>query len=500
MPRYRSTFQLDDPFVEDGDAGFLGINEETESTQLPQGFVQLGENVRIENGKIYSRKGLKLDSGISGAKCIIPFRNPNADEAQLLIVSNDTVVGIGATTGITETIQFPFDSTDEVMGIQAFDKVILFSEGDRPKVWDGTTGSGFSDLATVPSINDGTFITCPSAPFGTHINNRLIVPNYADSSTSVVCSDIFNENLFQLATGEFFLNRGTADKTLGLGVMQESQLIVFNEKSIHIVNNIHTLDSSTSEVTRQYGIAGHRAFAQNGAYNYFISNEGDIQVLVPSSDPAKGMGIAISKLTLDSNPLSKTISKTVKRINRSAIKKSIVHYHRNKVFFCVPIDGSFELNAIIVYDSLNSQFISLDTLPINILDMNSLGEKLYILSDSALFEYEESDTDNSTPINFKVKSRGYVLGTRDIKKYTRGTVGYNATGDANLKITINTNNPDSTIISKDFAVSSEKNYERFNIRKRGYSVNVELEGNGEVEFNTLSIEGFVGAGRMAGTY
>jgi hypothetical protein len=132
--------------------------------------------------------------------------------------------------------------------------------------------------------------------------------------------------------------------------------------------------------------------------------------------------------------------------------------------------------------------------------MNSLGEKLYILGDGALFEYEESDTDNSTPINFKVKSRAYVLGTRDIKKYTRGTLGYNTTGDANLKITVNTSNPDSTIISKDFAVSNEKNYERFNIRKRGYSVNVELEGNGEVEFNTLSIEGFVGAGRMAGTY
>ena len=283
--------------------------------------------------------------------------------------------------------------------------------------------------------------------------------------------------------------------------MQESQLIAFNEKSIHVVNNIHTLDSSTSEVTRQYGIAGHRAFAQNGSYNYFISNEGDIQVLVPSSDPAKGMGIAISKLTLDSNPLSKTISKTIKRITPESIENSIVHYHRNRVYFCVGIDGSTDLNAIIVYDSLNSQFISLDVLPVNITDLNSLGDKLYLLTEDSLYEYEESDTDDSTPINYKIQSRDYVLGTRDIKKFTRGTIGYNPTAGSTLKVNLKTKNPESTIESKDISVLEDSTeYERFNISKRGYSVSIELSGTGQLGFNTLTVEGFVGSGRMAGAY
>jgi hypothetical protein len=343
-------------------------------------------------------------------------------------------------------------------------------------------------------------VICPNAPFGTYINNRLIVPNYADSPTSVICSDILNENLFQLATGEFFLNKGTADKTMGLGVMQESQLLVFNKKSIHAVNNIHTLDSSTSEISRQYGIAGHKAYAQNGAYTYFVSNEGNIQVLVPTSDANKGMGIAISKMTLDQNPLSKNIINTMSRVNLDVIEKSIVHYNKNLVYFFLAIDDSTSLNSCIVYDSLNSQFISLDTLPVSVIDVQSVGGKLYILTDDSVYEYEGQDTDDSSPITLKVKSRDYILGTRDIKKFTRGTLGFRSFGTADLEVKINTRNPEANIVTKQINTTDSAEQNRFNIRKRGYAVNVEIESTGQIEINSLSIEGFVSNGRMAGTY
>jgi len=498
VPRYRSTFQLDDPFAEDGDVGFLGINEQAEPTNLNEGVVTLSENARFESGKIVTRKGLKKITGITGGKCLVQFLNPNSQNDDLLVVTKDSAHGLLASG--TESINFPYSDSDEVMGIQAFDKVILFSEGDRPKVWNGTAGAGYDDLPNTASITDGTFVVCPDAPFGTYLNNRLIVPNYADSPTSVICSDILNENLFQLATGEFFLNKGTADKTLGLGVMQESQLLVFNKKSIHAVNNIHTLDSSTSEISRQYGIAGHRAYAQNGSYTYFVSNEGNIQVLVPTSDANKGMGIAISKMTLDQNPLSKDIIKTMSRVNLDVIEKSIVHYHKNLVYFFLPIDNSTTLNSCVVYDSLNSQFISLDTLPVSVLDVNSVGGKLYILTDDSVYEYESQDTDDSTPITLKIKSRDYILGTREIKKFTRGTLGYKTTGEANLTIKVNTRNPASTILSKQINATDTEEQNRFNIRKRGYAVNIELESTGQVELNSLSIEGFISNGRMAGEY
>jgi hypothetical protein len=498
VPRYRSTFQLDDPFAEDGDVGFLGIDEQTEPTNLPQGIITKSENARFQSGKIYTRKGLKKITGITGGKCLVPFLNPNSQADDLLVVTKDSANGLLASG--TEAINFPYSDSDEVMGIQAFDKVILFSEGDRPKVWNGTAGSGYDDLPSIPSITDGTFVVCPNAPFGTYINNRLIVPNYADSPTSVICSDILNENLFQLATGEFFLNKGTADKTMGLGVMQESQLLVFNKKSIHAVNNIHTLDSSTSEISRQYGIAGHKAYAQNGAYTYFVSNEGNIQVLVPTSDANKGMGIAISKMTLDQNPLSKNIINTMSRVNLDVIEKSIVHYNKNLVYFFLAIDDSTSLNSCIVYDSLNSQFISLDTLPVSVIDVQSVGGKLYILTDDSVYEYEGQDTDDSSPITLKVKSRDYILGTRDIKKFTRGTLGFRSFGTADLEVKINTRNPEANIVTKQINTTDSAEQNRFNIRKRGYAVNVEIESTGQIEINSLSIEGFVSNGRMAGTY
>lgn len=75
MSRYRSSGGLDDPRVEDGDVGFVGINQRQPPWQLKEGFLRLSENGRID-GEWVPRKGCKVVSTQSlgtGSGLRLPF-------------------------------------------------------------------------------------------------------------------------------------------------------------------------------------------------------------------------------------------------------------------------------------------------------------------------------------------------------------------------------------------------------------------------------------------
>ena len=59
MSKYRTTGQLDDPQVIDGDTHFVGLDQVNQPTLLGEGQYQVGENIRLENGKVVQRGGLQ---------------------------------------------------------------------------------------------------------------------------------------------------------------------------------------------------------------------------------------------------------------------------------------------------------------------------------------------------------------------------------------------------------------------------------------------------------
>ena len=267
------------------------------------------------------------------------------------------------------------------------------------------------------------------------------------------------------------------------------------------MGNIHSLDSTNFEISRQYGIAGTRCAVASGSYIYFISNEGDFQVLVPSSDPAKGLGIAISKATLDSEPLSKKITPIIDRINISKIHKSIVHYHRNKVYFAVPLDDEQVAQTIIVYDSLRSQFVSVDKVPIQIRDMASIDDKLIILSDNHVFEYESGETDNGIDIVSRATTRDYTMRATDVKNFTTGSVAYSATDGSQMQVIVQTQSPDKTILSKVISsTGTDDSLDKFNIKSRGYSACVTVDSiGGNFGLKRINLQGYL-TGRTEGSF
>ncbi len=551
MPRFRSYGQLDDPFTEDGDPAFMGLDQFSEPSLLGAGFLQEAENIRIEQGQIISRGGLEKIHSTKDGKALVKFQDPISVTEEMLLVSNDKVIGlIGKLindfyeeslgnwdesslyfTGRTvdQTLEVSYKTYEEVIAIQSFDKVLLFSALSRPKEWDGRT-SGIDwdtglwwdselnwlndqevtlptvfDVSEVPSNGIAQAFACPNTPFATYFANRLVVPYYEDSPTTVAFSDIFDNNSFMLEN-TFFCNKGSSDQTIGFASFMENQILVLNKESIFLINNVHALgqNSASYEITRQYGVAGTKSFAQNGSYLYFISSEGDIQVLVPSSDPAKGMGIAISKVTLDQVALSRPITPLINRVNVRELKRSIAFYHRNRVYFALPIDGSIYPNVICVYNSLRSQWESIDTFgnDIRILDINSLNDELFILTQDGVYKYEVGNSDDGEPINTVARTRDYIMQTRDIKKFIRGSLSYATDESTDIEINAITKSPDSTTLSKVIqSAESRDDYTRFNVRQRGYSASVRvISKGGSTKLKSVSLESIVGTGRRSATY
>lgn len=101
MPRYRSSGGLDDVPVEDGDAGFLGVNMRVPSWQLPPGMLSLSENGRID-GEWIPRKGVDIvtnESLASGTPLRLPFWLIDASGG--LTVSAASRVGEAVTLTVT---------------------------------------------------------------------------------------------------------------------------------------------------------------------------------------------------------------------------------------------------------------------------------------------------------------------------------------------------------------------------------------------------------------
>lgn len=551
MPRFRSYGQLDDPITEDGDPAFMGLDQFSEPSLLSAGLLQEAENIRIEQGLIESRGGLKKIYSTESGKALIRFSDPISITEEMLLVTNDEVIGLVGiliedvyetvsetwnesdlyfnNRNVRQIIESPYETGDKVIGLQSFDKVVLFSANHRPKEWDGIIyevnwdtglfwGSELNwendqevdlpsvfDLDENPTNGIDQAFACPNAPFATHFANRLVVPYYEDSPTTVAFSDLFDDNSFMLEN-TFFCNKGSSDQTLGFASFMENQILVLNKESIFLINNVHSLglNSASYEITRQYGVAGSKAFAQNGSYLYFISSEGNIQVLVPASDPAKGMGIAISKITLDQEALSKPITPLINRINIREVNRSIAFYHRNRIYFALPIDGAIHPNVICVFNSLQSQWESIDTFSedIQILDINSLNDELYILTQDGVYEYEVGVTDNGSPINVVARTRDYIMQTRDIKKFIRGSLSYSTDQNTDIEINTITKTPDSDTLTKVIRSESSKNdYTRFNVRQRGYSASVKVVSKGgPTKLKSVSLESIIGTGRKSANY
>ena len=208
------------------------------------------------------------------------------------------------------------------------------------------------------------FSHMPAPPFAVYHQRRLVMPfkftvdSSADSFTSrgildeVIASDILDTDTYDQIYAQYRFNAGTADFVVGLHSFAEDRLLVFNRNSIHIVENTTSLQAATTRVlTNEVGCVARKSIIQVGSQVIFLSDNGVYGTQFMDEYNLRGT----------ETPLSGPINETIKRINKEAWDQSVAIYFDNRYYIAVPLDASSDNNAILVYNFLNQQWESIDT-------------------------------------------------------------------------------------------------------------------------------------------
>jgi hypothetical protein len=536
MPRYKQMGRMDDPVLAEGDRGFRGIDSYLEPTTLEGGLVEASQNMRLDGDLASVRKGIEFKAGAvtltysAGTEEVFAstlFSDPATGNEYIACATKDKVIlwNDSNNTGIyvDYTGSEVVAAADGASFCQSLEKLILFrGTGKDPLEWDGvftdTNGDGTVD-STFNLKNNGSptagRIECPRTDFGVFFANRLIVPQPSDSAYTIIMSDLLDTDNFYAAESQFRINRGTADRLVGFTPYLENQLLVFFRNSIHLVNNVATTSAAAVfEITRQRGCVARKSVAASGPQIYFLSDDG-VFTLQQGLDPAKGLGVAISKVSGEAVPLSRPIQDQFKEVNYAVADKACGIVFDNKYFLACPTGSSTDNNKIFVYDILNTAWTSIDSFPAGfVIDdfvtvlhgSNPQKRRLFAVNDKGWHLVDEATTDitgtigsastTSTAISAKLKTRSFTLGSIDVKSWKRGQLGCEVNNGDQFTIKVNTTDPDrsNTVHTENYSGSAEEKLIRFGSgRARGYAANVEIDVTaGRPSFRHVSLEAIAG--------
>jgi hypothetical protein len=531
MSRYRSYGNLDDQVQSEGDRGFRGIDSYKEKTSLEGGFVEKSENMRLIGDLAETRKGIDFLAGSvtltysAGTEQVFAstlFSDP-ATGVEFVVVATRTKAIIwndANNSGIA--IDYPGSEVvaagDGASFVQSMEKLILFrGKNKTPLEWDGDYSSPTDFVVKANGSPGAGRIQCPNTDFGVFFRNRLIIPQPTDSNYTVLMSDLLDTDNYYAAESQFRINKGSADFLVGFFPYQEDQLIVFMRNSIHMINNIATTSAAnTYEITRQHGCVARKSIAQSGPQTFFLSDNGVI-VLSPGTDPAKGLGVAISKVSGETIPMTQPIQDQFSEVNFAHADKSCGVVFDNKYFLAVPTGSSTVPNAIFVFSLLSNSWISVDSYPamsgslaFHVDDWvicshgsNPTRRRLFACNDTGWYLMEENTIDDSgrkigstsesgtTAIAGKLVTRAYTLGNQNVKRWRRGQLGVNTVNNDAFNIKVNTLDPDkSETVLSHTADSTEEALLRFGTgRTRGYGAQVEINVTaGTPSFRHVSLD------------
>lgn len=316
------------------------------------------------------------------------------------------------------------------------------------------------------------FTHMPAPPFGTYHQRRLVVPfrfdvggtNANPTFTSrdildeVIASDILDADTYDQIYGSYRFNAGTADFIVGLHSFSDDTLLVFNRNSIHVVqNSVDLLAASVKLLTDEVGCLARKSIQQVGNRILFLSDNGVYGTEFLDEYNLRGT----------QTPLSEPINETIKRINKAQASKAVSAYFDNRYFLAVPLDDALENNALLVYNFLNNQWESIDTVNDSEWDIenlivagegtdrglycvNKLGGIHEIDSDRRLGGFDRIVTtigngSNSIPVESTITTRQFTYGTLERKKFKEFEIhaeSEESQYSSNFDINIETENPD----------------------------------------------------------
>jgi hypothetical protein len=219
------------------------------------------------------------------------------------------------------------------------------------------------------------FSHMPAPEFAVYHQRRLVMPFQFSVNASVnsytsrgildevIASDILDSDTYDQIYAQYRFNAGEADFTVGLHSFSEDNLMVFNRNSIHLISNTTSLQgASTKLLTDEVGCVARQSIQQVGSQVIFLSDNGVYSTQFFDEYNLRGT----------ETPLSEPINETIKRINKDQRTQAVSVYFDNRYFVAVPLDDALRNNAVLVYNFLNKQWESIDSVDNSEWDIENL--------------------------------------------------------------------------------------------------------------------------------
>ena len=312
------------------------------------------------------------------------------------------------------------------------------------------------------------FTHMPAPEFAVYHQRRLVMPfqfsvTGTNSYTSrgiideVIASDILDSDTYDQIYAQYRFNAGEADFTVGLHSFSEDNLMVFNRNSIHLISNTTALQAaSTKLLTDEVGCVARNSIEQVGNQVIFLSDNGVYSTQFFDEYNLRGT----------ETPLSEPINETIKRINKDQTTQAVAVYFDNRYFIAVPLDDALRNNAILIYNFLNKQWESIDSVDSTDWDIENLivaGEGsnrgVYAinrlggihkvdarLQGDDLINVSIGGSNKTKDVKGSITTRQYTFGNMSRKNWKEFQMHIESSADnaSNFDLSAETENPDGT--------------------------------------------------------
>ena len=330
------------------------------------------------NNKVYIHRdgftAMEWDGDFTGSPA---FTNvPNGDFTQPVRLGDG-----GGNTSISDSV-VTVNSTAH--GLSVGEVVVVTESSDALVVGDSYT------VASIPDANTFTFYAqyddegshnnhyskktsqglgfthSPAPPFAVVHQKRLVVPfNYtmtgSSGSPTITDRKVRDELLFSLVSdsdafdyiyGQFKFMSRKSDYLVGVHSFSDDQLVVLNRESIYVVSNSLDLkEAQTTLLSSDLGCIARSSIQQVADKLMFLSDNGVYALDFKDLYNLRGQDV----------PLSESINSSINRINQNAVENVQSVYFDNRYYMAVPIDGSSVNNAVFIFNFLNREWESIDT-------------------------------------------------------------------------------------------------------------------------------------------
>ena len=511
-------------------------------------------SLSFEPEMVQALNNLYIFRGQAGPEIVATLSNPSVNNGDTVTVTMTTVTPHGLrvgsevniidttapyqhayfhrnviVTGVPSTTQFTWSFTNTTGStVQNHTNITGFKvqQANPPLVWDGASASlTFVDQT---GINASGTYPLPPGDFGLYFQNRIVVKT---TDTDIIATDILSDRYDPLNT--FTVNQGGNDSIVGVLPWIENQFLVFMLKSIYVAYIDPRFDptapdqSQITVVTTEVGCLARHSIVPAGQFVFFFSGKG-VHMLTPQLD---------LKLLGNTMPLSEPIDDYFDSVNFDYAKKVTAVYFDNRFFIAFPVNSAIKNNSILVYNTLNQAWESIDTYPAGMYIDNfvpafySNKRRLFIVANigkpiqvpvqgpippgqpstqlagayGGIFLAEELEGGDEflgvtgtpllpfslpatlsassyivTPIAASIRSREYTFDSQATKRFSRAEFNFNNTAGDDVSIYSTVHDPDSTeeVLRYVFTGSAQIDGTiRPRIAMRGVGIDVEVVFN-----------------------